>query len=433
MAKLRRVHVMVAQEMIARDVSIRQAAAQLGVDESTLRYHLHRPANAPDGRRERTSVMDGWGERVGAVLTRFGDARVTEGGTTRVEAQTVFDVLVREFQFRGSYQAVRRYLRRAYGRGPVQALRRVETPPGVQAQHDWFEWPGVVAGEAGPLYGLIGTLSSSRATFLWASRTMTQLAWQTGHLALFRRYGGVPLWVRFDNLKTAVRTGAGPTAVFNPAFVTFARGCGFELDACRAGTGRDKGKVERQVRSDRGAFADLLIRAWPSLEALQAALDARAEEMLDRRRCPATGTSVREALALERPRLRPVPAVHEPFDVVVARRVSRDCLVSFEGRRYSVPFAWVGRLVEVRGTAAHVVVFGGDGAELARHPRGTAQRLLLHPAHYEGPSTAAVLAPVPLGARARRQVAAELAALPAPSALTRSLATYAALVEEVAR
>ena len=39
--------------------------------------------------------------------------------------------------------------------------------------------------------------------------------------------------------------------------------------------------------------------------------------------------------------LRPVPMVQEPFDCVVARRVSRDCLVSFEGRRYSVPFASV--------------------------------------------------------------------------------------------
>lgn len=28
-----------------------------------------------------------------------------------------------------------------------------------------------------------------------------------------------------------------------------------------------------------------------------------------------------------------MPEMGEPFDVVVARRVSRDCLVSFEGRR----------------------------------------------------------------------------------------------------
>jgi transposase len=430
MAKLRRDHVMVAREMVARTVSIRQTAAQLGVDEATLRYHLARPAAVPDGRAERASALDGWEEVVAGVLARFGDARVTPQATARCPTRVVYDLLQREHAFGGSYQAVRRYLHRTFGPPPVQALRRVELPPGIQAQHDWFDWPGVVGGEACPLHGLIGTLAFSRATFVWVSRTTTQVAWQTGHLALFERYGGVPLWVRHDNLKTAVATGAGPSAVFAPAFVTFAKTCGFQLDACRPATGRDKGKVERQVRTDRSAFLDLLLEPWPALEVLQEAIDARSQELHTRRRCPSTGTTVAEALAQERALLQPLPAVHEPFDCVVARRVGRDCLVSFEGRRYSVPFAWVGRLVEIRGTARDVVIYGA-GTELARHPRHTAHRLVLEPTHYEGPSTAAVLAPTPLGVRARAQLAAQYAALPAPSTVTRPLATYLTLLEGV--
>jgi hypothetical protein len=185
---------------------------------------------------------------------------------------------------------------------------------------------------------------------------MTQRAWQMGHLALFQRDGGTPLWVRHDNRKTAVASGAGPTALFTPAFAIFARTCGFALDACRPRMARDKGKVERAVRTGRGVFADLFAARWGSLEALQAALDQRSAELHARRRCPVTGTSVAEALAAERAHLQPVPVMHEPFDVVVARRVSRDCLVNFERRRYSVPFAWLGRSVEVRGTATHVVL-----------------------------------------------------------------------------
>jgi len=104
---------------------------------------------------------------------------------------------------------------------------------------------------------------------------MTQLAWQTGRLALFTRYGGVPLWVRIDNLATRVASGAGPTAVINPAFQTFARTCGFGVDPCRAARGSDKGKVERGVRSDRGVFADLFLTDWPSFDGLQVALDTR--------------------------------------------------------------------------------------------------------------------------------------------------------------
>lgn len=77
--------------------------------------------------------------------------------------------LVEEQQFTGSYQAVRRYLKRRFPADPVQAVRRVETPAGVQAQHDWFDFDGVIAGERRALHGLIGTLSHSRATFVWVS------------------------------------------------------------------------------------------------------------------------------------------------------------------------------------------------------------------------------------------------------------------------
>lgn len=418
---------MLAHEMVDRSVSVRQVATQLGVDESTLRYRLKRSADAPDGRSARATAMGGWENRVDAVLTRFADARVVPGETGRCTAQQLYAALVREHGFSGSYQAVRRYLKRRFVT-PIQAVRRIETPPGVQAQHDWFDVVGRIAGVELMLHGLIGTLSHCRATWVWMSLTQTQLAWQTGHLALFARYGGVPLWVRIDNLKTGVARGAGPSAVLTPAFAAFAEQCGFAVDPCRARTGSDKGKVERAVRTDRGAFADLFLADWPSLAALQAALDARAAELHTRRRCPATGTTIAEALAAEQRVLQPVPTMHEPFDCVVARRVSHECLVSFEGRRYSVPFAAVGRPVEVRGTAAHVVILA-DGRELARHARHTAARLVLTPAHYEGTSTATVRAPTPLGRRARVQLGT-WPGLPTPATVGRPLDAYVTLVEE---
>lgn len=417
MAKLREDHVTIAREMRARQVPIRRIAAQLGVDESTIRYHLTRPPAAPDGRRVRASRLDGWAERLAAVQARFGDSPCS--------AAVLHAVLVREFGCPGSYQAVRRYLRRHGEATPIQAIRRIETPPGVQAQHDWFEFDVCIDQQPQHCYGLIGTLAHSRATFVWVSATMTQVAWQTGHLALFRGYGGVPLWVRIDNLKTAVARGAGARAVLTPAFHAFAQSCGFQVDPCRPAMGSDKGKVERQVRIHRTIFADLFVTAWPTLDALQRALDQRAAEHLTAARCPATGTTIAEALAAERVVLQPVPPMHEPFDCIVARHVSRDCLVSFESRRYSVPFAWIGHDVEVRGTAQHVVVLAA-GHEITRHPRRTARRLVLDARHYEGPSTATVRAPTPLGRRARLQ----LAGLPAPRTIARPLAAYVALVTE---
>ena len=162
----------------------------------------------------------------------------------------------------------------------------------MQAQHDWFEVRTTIAGERVLLPVLVGTLSHSRARFAWASRTADQLAWHTGHLELFRRYGGVPLWVRIDNLKTGVAKGAGASAVLNRSYAIFARECGFEVDPCRPRKGSDKGKTERSVRTFRSRFGDLFERDWSEVEGLQSALDERADRLLDALTCPVTGTSV---------------------------------------------------------------------------------------------------------------------------------------------
>lgn len=68
MARLRKDAIMVAQQMVERQVPVRQVARQLGVDESSLRYRLSRHAEAPDGRQERVGA--GWVGRAGGCGPR---------------------------------------------------------------------------------------------------------------------------------------------------------------------------------------------------------------------------------------------------------------------------------------------------------------------------------------------------------------------------
>ncbi len=438
MAKLGEEQVMVAEKMVGRGTSIRQVARQFGVTEGALRYRLRKRESEPrpDGRSLQPFAVAGYEAAVETILERLECRRVTGEGRP-VQARTVYEVLRRDYDYPGSYRGVVRHLRRQYGLPPVRALRRVETPAGVQAQHDWFDAKTEVAGERVELPVLVGALSYSRARFAWVSRVANQLAWHAGHLALFERYGGVPLWVRIDNLKTGVARGAGPTAVVNASYRVFARECGFDVDPCRPAKGSDKGKAERSVRTFRAAFGDLFRRGWDDLETLQRALDARAIRLAERLTCPVTGTSVAEAHRSERLALQPLPQLAEPFDVVVSRRVSRDCLVAFEGRRYSVPFAWIEREVEVMGTLSQVVVRGA-GREIARHPRHTVAHLLLDPDHFEGESTDRVLRPTPLGQRARLQLAGlsapsfeRVIQLPEAARIARPIDAYAQLVAAV--
>ena len=113
----------------------------------------------------------------------------------------------------------------------------------------------------------------------------------------------------------------------------------------------------------------------------------------------------------------------EPFDLAVTRTVQRDCTVSFEGRVYSVPFRLCGLQVEVRGCAGVVQVWH-QGQVQAEHPRQTQQRLLLDPAHYDGPGDGRVAPPVPLGQMGRRLQ--EILEMPVER---RPLDLYAALAE----
>jgi len=128
----------------------------------------------------------------------------------------------------------------------------------------------------------------------------------------------------------------------------------------------------------------------------------------------------------EKPFLRPLPALlPEPFDTVKTVPVHKDCVVHFEGRSYVVPFLYVGREVEIRGCSGLVQILDPRTAVvLISYPRHTPERILIEPACSDGPGTAAVLPPKPLGRMARRLQ--EIAALPVER---RPVDLYAALAE----
>jgi hypothetical protein len=250
---------------------------------------------------------------------------------------------------------------------------------------------------------------------------MDQLSWHHAHNEALRRLGGVPAVLRIDNLKTGMAQGGGPWGQVNPAYRAYAKAAGFHVDACLPYSPEHKGKVENKVGFVKRRLCLRGRFAGPA--DLQASTDAQLERSDARRVCPATGQTVATSFLAERPLLRHLPLLPEPFDVLVTRPVQKDCTVNFEGRAYSVPFPLCGARVEVRG-CARVVQVWHEGRVWAEHPRHTAQRLLLDPRHYEGESTPEVLAPTPLGKMGRRLQ--EIFELPVEQ---RPLDLYAALAE----
>jgi hypothetical protein len=100
-------------------------------------------------------------------------------------------------------------------------------------------------------------------------------------------------------------------------------------------------------------------------------------------------------------------------------------MVHFEGHSYPVPFLYVSRTVEVRGCSGCVQILDPQTAQVLRsYPRHTQERIWTDPSCYDGPGTAEVLPPKPLGRMARKLQ--EIASLPVQR---RPMDLYAALAE----
>lgn len=406
---------MTIKTLARKGVAKRAIARQLEMSEGTVRYHLRRMADsATDGRARQRRLASGYQEAIAHWMST--EARPA----TNLAA--LHDWLICEHDYPGSLRSVQRYVRDHFPAPRHRARRRVETPPGAQAQVDWAVFPRIsIDRELVTLNAFHLTLSHSRYPVVIWSRRQDQMSWLWCHNRALERLGGVPAVIRVDNTKTAVVRGAGPWGELNESYRRYATMMRFHIDPCLPRSPEHKGKVERQIRTQRG-IADPSKHHWPSLAELQAWSDAELTRAASRRRCPATGTSVADAWEAERSRLGPLPQLPEPFDRLATRRVGSDCLVNFEGRQYSVPFAWVGQSVEVRG-GARVQILAGQ-AVVAEHPRHTQERLVIDSAHYEGTATDRVIPPMPLGRLSRRlQAIGEMPVTQRPTDL------YAALAE----
>jgi transposase len=407
---------MTLKVLAERKHSKREIARLLGVDESTVRYHLDRLRQGKtDGRARQRHLAEDWAGKVAEYIESLEEGPVN--------LADLHDWLVAEHDYPGSLRSVERYYARHFPKPKRRARRRVETPPGAQAQVDWAEWRGLrIGGRELHCYQFHLRLSHSRfGARVWSPRK-DQLAWHAVHNEAFRRIDGVPATLRVDNERTAVSRGAGVWGELNPSYRRYAHAVRFHIDACPPRSPQMKGKVERGIRDDR-RWREIRRRDWESWDELQAWTDARNLDDACRRVCPATGTRVIDAWEEEKRWLQPVPLLPEPFDVAVTRSAGPDCLVSFDGRRYSVPFPLMEQQLEVRGCARVVQVYA-DGRVVAEHPRYGRERIVIDPRHYEGEETERVLPPIPLGRMGRRLQ--EIAAMPPAQ---RPLDLYAALAE----
>lgn len=334
-------------------------------------------------------------------------------------ATRIHQDLVCDYGFEGSYQTVRRYVERARPAPEPEddgdGERRFETAPGHQAQVDWSHEAPITtpAGLELPLYGFHMTLGHSRDSFVALVGSMDLVTFWACHRAAFAHFGGVPRELLYDRTKTVVKTHVGrrrgtSESIYHPEALASAHHYGMKLRLCRARRAKTKGKVESDVFYVR----ERLLRAhrFRSYEEANRRWAAWNADVARARVHGTHGEVVAVRASRDRAALMRTPA--EPYLVVsrTTRKVARDGMISFEGRRYSVPGA-VGQRVELVLGASEIEVRRLEGGELVcRHERGRPALVLPDPE------------------QASVDLATVLGALPTAEVHARPLAAYEELI-----
>jgi transposase len=256
---------------------------------------------------------------------------------------------IRQQGYQGGKSLVKNFVQPYRATRQPVATVRFETEPGQQAQVDWGHFGFIEHhGSRHRLYAFVMTLGWSRTSYLEFTISADAAWWLRCHVHAFEYFGGVPRVVLHDNLKTAVleRTAAGAIH-WHPRYLDFAGYYGFSPRACQPYRAQTKGKVEAGVKYVRRNF-------WPGLKFCDLAdLNRQARDWLDGtanvRVHGTTGAVPFERLPLEHlPGLLDKPAYDT--SLISFRRVTRDCLVSYDSNYYSVPAAYAGKTLKLRAT-----------------------------------------------------------------------------------
>jgi hypothetical protein len=233
--------------------------------------------------------------------------------------------------------------------------------------------------------GLI--LACSRRLFIQYYPRFTRFEAKHFLLEAARFLDGVCPRCVIDNTSVVVASGSGAEAVIAPEMAAFARTLGFEFRAHRIGHPDRKGRIERPFSWVESNF--LAGRVFADFDDLNRQALAWLREVANAKPKRVLGMSPDAAYLIEKPHLRPLPALLPPVYEVFERIVDLHGFISVDTMRYSVPERFIGKPVTVYKYAAEIRIVV-RGSELAVHPRlvGARDARSLLPGHHRIPSRA---------------------------------------------
>jgi transposase len=285
--------------------------------------------------------------------------------------------------YTGSASALYAYLKSLRASVPSsKATERFETPPGFQAQFDWSPYTIDLGGELFRVIVFCMVLGFSRCKHYTASLDETQASIFEAIESCLHHFGAAPKQLLVDNAKAFVLDPNPAHFRWNPQFLELCGHYRLKPRACQPYRAQTKGKVERPFFYLEQQFIKGTHFASFSHFLEQLAVFERDD--LDVRVHSTTLQRPIDRFQQELPHLTPLPEQRFVGTLALSRKVSWDCLVSYDGSRYSVPATQAGKLVWLlpsRGT--HVLVLDARREVLVQHRLSDVKgAIVILPEHY---------------------------------------------------
>jgi transposase len=253
-----------------------------------------------------------------------------------------------------SYSTLTAFCRRhGIGQQPIVPSGNYQFLPGEEIQHDTSPHELELSGKRRKVQTASAVLCYSRMLFFQMYPTFTRFDAKIFLTDALRYFGSVPTRVVIDNTHLVVLHGTGRQMVPVPEMAAFAERFGFQFMAHELGDVNRSARVERPFWFvERNFLAGRRFANWQDL-------NQQARQWCDRvnatykkhiRAVP------RELFAVERQHLKPLPVWIPEVYRLQERIVDVEGYVALNSNRYSVPFTWIGRRVEVRETKDQVVI-----------------------------------------------------------------------------
>jgi transposase len=255
--------------------------------------------------------------------------------------------------------------RHGIGQQPIVPSGNYQFQPGEEIQHDTSPHELELGGWRRKVQTASAVLCYSRMLFFQMYPTFTRFDAKVFLTEALRYFGAVPTRVVIDNTHVVVAHGTGRNMVPAPEMAAFAERFGFYFMAHELGDANRSARVERPFWFiEKNYLAGRRFADWQDL-------NQQARQWCDRvnatykkhiRAVP------RELFAVERQHLKPLPVWVPEVYRLQERIVDVEGYVALHSNRYSVPFTWINRRVEVRETKDQVVI-QLDARNQVSHPR----------------------------------------------------------------